>query len=76
MSGWMNLTVNQQNVIEEHGHSCIVVGNAHFDPLYTPYCMRCERAVRMHKVEPFHWTHHCGAVCDARAAATAAGLLP
>ena len=72
---WLKLTDEQMQTIEAHGHSAIVVGNRVYDPNYAPYCMRCEGLSRMREVSPFHWAHHGGAVCDARVAATAAGLL-
>jgi hypothetical protein len=43
-----------------------VLTNAMKDPNYAPYCMRCSGAYRMQRIEPFLWSHHCGAIHDER----------
>ncbi len=54
-----------QEALDRSGLSTVI--NNHIkDPHYCPYCMRCPSLHRMKKIAPFHWTHHCGAVCDLR----------
>lgn len=44
----------------------VIASNFNSDPSYCPYCGRCPGLVRMKLVEPYLWTHSCGAVHDER----------
>lgn len=40
--------------------------NAEKDKSYCPYCLRCQRLVRMAKLADFLWQCKCGAIHDER----------
>jgi hypothetical protein len=52
--------------LADKAYDPVIVLNHYYDPHYAPYCMRCTGLHRMKVVEPYYWTHECGAVHDER----------
>lgn len=57
---------SERERMADKAHSPVIVLNHIADPSYAPYCGRCSGLHRMKVVEPFLWTHGCGAVHDER----------
>lgn len=60
-----HLTADQKIDLSK-AHSFVIASNYAESPSYRPFCERCTGLHRMKLVEPFLWTHWCGAVHDER----------